>query len=169
MDNLVSLYTTFDGRIGRKTFWLWSIALGVVIFIISYIVNAVLGNSNVVIDPSATPEAISAAVSGVVQKSAWVSLVLAIIFAYPTLALMTKRRHDKDNNGLDVKIFYALEIVVLILQGLGLTFNVVGMVLGVILGIFAIYLLVVLGFLKGTTGPNTYGPDPLTSGAVAAA
>jgi len=33
--------------------------------------------------------------------------------------------------------------------------------LGIIVGIYAIYLLVVLGFLKGTSGPNNYGPDPL--------
>ena len=33
--------------------------------------------------------------------------------------------------------------------------------LGFIVGIYAIYLLVVLGFLKGTAGPNNYGPDPL--------
>ena len=169
MDNLVSLYTTFDGRIGRKTFWLWSIALGVVILILSYIINAVLGNGSVVIDPSATPEAISAAMNGVLQKSAWVSLVLAIIFAYPSLALMTKLRHDKDNNGLDVIVFYGIELLLLVLQGLGLVLNVVGMVLGVVLLVYGIYLLVVLGFLKGTTGPNTYGPDPLTAGAVAAA
>jgi uncharacterized membrane protein YhaH (DUF805 family) len=33
--------------------------------------------------------------------------------------------------------------------------------LGTITGIYGIYLLVVLGFLKGTAGPNNYGPDPL--------
>jgi uncharacterized membrane protein YhaH (DUF805 family) len=29
MDNLVSLYTTTDGRIGRQQWWLGAIALGV--------------------------------------------------------------------------------------------------------------------------------------------
>ena len=40
--------------------------------------------------------------------------------------------------------------------------------LGLLLSIpiFAIYLLVVLGFLKGSDGANQYGPDPL--GGVAA-
>jgi uncharacterized membrane protein YhaH (DUF805 family) len=33
--------------------------------------------------------------------------------------------------------------------------------LSVIVGIFGLYMLVVLGFLKGTAGPNNYGPDPL--------
>ncbi|MNU10754.1 hypothetical protein D3C72_2580940 [compost metagenome] len=34
-------------------------------------------------------------------------------------------------------------------------------VLYLLLGIFGIYMLVQLGFLKGTPGPNSYGPDPL--------
>jgi uncharacterized membrane protein YhaH (DUF805 family) len=35
------------------------------------------------------------------------------------------------------------------------------MIIGVIFGIYAIYMLIQLGFLKGTAGPNNYGPDPL--------
>lgn len=35
--------------------------------------------------------------------------------------------------------------------------------------VWGIYLLVVLGFLKGTTGPNQYGPDPLGDTAAATA
>ena len=34
-------------------------------------------------------------------------------------------------------------------------------IVGLILFIYAIYILVVLGFQKGTAGPNTYGADPL--------
>ena len=37
--------------------------------------------------------------------------------------------------------------------------------LNLIFAIFAIYMLVQLGFLKGTTGPNSYGPDPLDGAA----
>jgi uncharacterized membrane protein YhaH (DUF805 family) len=33
--------------------------------------------------------------------------------------------------------------------------------LGIVSAIFGIYLLVVLGFLKGTAGANSYGADPL--------
>jgi len=34
-------------------------------------------------------------------------------------------------------------------------------ILYVLLGIFGIYMLVQLGFLKGTPGANSYGADPL--------
>ena len=37
------------------------------------------------------------------------------------------------------------------------------------IGIFALYLLVVMGFLRGTPGPNQYGPDPLAGSAPATA
>jgi len=37
----------------------------------------------------------------------------------------------------------------------------IGMVVSIIFLIYAIYMLVQLGFLKGTAGPNNYGPDPL--------
>ena len=42
--------------------------------------------------------------------------------------------------------------------------GIVGGIIGGIFGIYAIYMLVVLGFLKGTSGPNNYGPDPLQQG-----
>jgi uncharacterized membrane protein YhaH (DUF805 family) len=41
--------------------------------------------------------------------------------------------------------------------------------LSLVVGVFAIYLLVVLGFLRGTVGPNQYGPDPLGGTASATA
>jgi uncharacterized membrane protein YhaH (DUF805 family) len=42
-------------------------------------------------------------------------------------------------------------------------------VLGLVMLVYSIYMLVVLGFLKGTAGPNQYGPDPLGGTAAATA
>ena len=42
-------------------------------------------------------------------------------------------------------------------------------VFSVVLFVYAIYMLVVTGFLRGTVGPNQYGPDPLGAAAPAAA
>jgi uncharacterized membrane protein YhaH (DUF805 family) len=41
--------------------------------------------------------------------------------------------------------------------------NVISFIAVLLLGIFALAFLVELGFRKGTTGPNRYGPDPLGS------
>jgi uncharacterized membrane protein YhaH (DUF805 family) len=187
MDNLVSLYTSREGRIGRKTWWLASIGLAVVVIILEFIVAAILGislmpNMAGLADPNADAAALSAQLADNIHKSGWVSLVFFVVFFIPILSLGTKRRHDRDNNGMDLIIYLVLTIVLLLVQALGIGYNatVIGTItiptpgpipagLGIIVGIYAIYMLVVMGFLKGTTGTNQYGADPLLMGSPAAA
>ena len=105
-----------------------------------------------------------------------------VIFAYPAYALSIKRRHDKDNNGMDVVIYLALSAIVLLIGAFGIGWETMTVgemtiptpsmwlnLLNLAVGIYAIYLLVVLGFLRGTAGPNQYGPDPLAGTAPATA
>jgi uncharacterized membrane protein YhaH (DUF805 family) len=61
--------------------------------------------------------------------------VVWLIFLWPGLALGVKRCHDRDKTGWFLLI-------------------------GLIPIIGAIWLLVELGFLDGTQGPNKYGPSP---------
>lgn len=42
-------------------------------------------------------------------------------------------------------------------------------IVGVVTLVYGIYMLVVCGFLRGTPGPNQYGPDPLGGTAAATA
>jgi uncharacterized membrane protein YhaH (DUF805 family) len=105
----------------------------------------------------------------------WVNLILFAIFAYPIYALYMKRRHDRDSNGLDAAIFLGVLAVSLLLQILGISVspqelpgvgtvllpNAIGSIVGVILLVYSVYMLVVMGFLRGTVGPNRYGPDPV--------
>ena len=96
--------------------------------------------------------------------NSWASLAITLITAIPSMAIAVKRRHDRDNSGLDAKLVIGLIILLQILQSAGVVF--VGYVMvgaNLILGIAAIYLLVVTGFLKGDSHPNGYGPDPLES------
>lgn len=186
MDNIVALYTTTDGRISRKSWWLGIVGIIVVNIVISLLIFPFVGlggpSAQAIMDASADPAALSALVNGAMQTSGWASLILFLIFAFPMYALHIKRRHDRDNNGLDAIIFIALTAVVLLSQALGLAYTMgdVGgvtvpvptmlySVLGVILFVYGIYMLVVLGFLKGTPGANQYGPDPLGGTAAATA
>jgi uncharacterized membrane protein YhaH (DUF805 family) len=160
MDNFLSLYTTTEGRIGRQQWWLGAIALGVVYVVIAVLAGMMINNA---------------------QLISWVSLILFVIFAYPFYALYVKRRHDRDNNGLDAIIFIAVIAISQLLQALGISFspqeipnvgtvmmpNAIGMVVGVIILVYSIYMLVVMGFLRGTVGPNQYGPDPVGAPAMA--
>jgi len=187
MDNIVGLYTSTEGRISRKTFWLGILGLIVVNLLISFLVLPLVGismmpNMAALADPSADAAAISKMIADSMRSSAWASLVLYVIFAFPAYALMIKRRHDKDNNGLDVQIYMGLTALLLLIQALGIGYDTMTIgevsiptpsmiitLLGLAVGVFAIYLLVVLGFLRGTAGPNQYGPDPLGGTAAATA
>ena len=72
-------------------------------------------------DPNnADPAAISAAITATMRTAGWVSLVIFLIFLYPSACLSIKRRHDKDNSGLDVWIYFGLTALLLLVQALGL-------------------------------------------------
>lgn len=187
MDNIVGLYTSTEGRISRKTFWLGILGILVVNLLISFLIMPLVGismmpNMAALTDPSADAATVSKMVADSIRASSWAGLVMFIIFAYPGYALMVKRRHDKDSNGMDVLIYLGLTALLLLVQALGIGYDtmtvgeitvptpsVILMLLSLLVGVFAIYLLVVLGFLRGTAGPNQYGPDPLGGTAAAAA
>jgi len=165
MDNLVPLYTSFTGRISRKTYW-----LGIVgIIIAAIVISIVLGLFG--LGPNAANPG----------TAAWGSLITFVILAVPSLALGIKRRHDRNGSGNDIYVYFILSAILIVVQALGFGYETVDMggtpvpaptttmmIFMAVLGVFAIYLLVVLGFLKGTDGANQYGPDPLGAAAATA-
>lgn len=186
MDTIKALYTTTDGRISRKQWWVGLLGLIVASIVLSLVLSLVGFSAWAgvpAIDPN-NPDvaAISAAAADAIRKGAWASLIMFLILAYPSYCLSVKRRHDRDNAGLDVLIIMGLNALLLLLQalGLGLSYADVGngvtiptpsMWLGAVsllLGIGGIYLLVVLGFLRGTVGANSYGADPTLGSAATA-
>ena len=181
-----SLYLTTDGRISRKTWWIGAIVLGVINIVVSLVLLPLvgLGGPNVAALMAANSDAaaLSTAMLGSIQASGWGGLIVFLIFAYPGYCLSVKRRHDKNNNGMDVIAYYVLTGLLLLVQALGLGYSVGEMngvavpvpsliysVLGFVALVGGIYLLVVLGILKGTAGANDYGPDPLSGGVAATA
>ncbi len=178
MNTLVQNFIGFEGRLNRQPFWISAIVLAVISAIISLLILPIIGFSVMpnmpVFGGDASAEEIAAAIGAAQSRAGWISLVLFVIFVYPIAAISIKRRHDRNNNGLDVWIYLALAAVSQLISALGIgmtTMDVAGTTVpvpgpiattaGVILGIYGLYLLVVLGFLKGTAGPNQYGPDPL--------
>ena len=100
------------------------------------------------------------------QTSAWVGGVLFVVFAYPSLAVMIKRRHDRNSAGRDAMgymAFIAAEYLVFIAASLGAVpivfmetatvpqLGLFGVVLGTIHVIFTIYMFVVLGILGNSS------------------
>jgi uncharacterized membrane protein YhaH (DUF805 family) len=160
MNNMLSNFMGFNGRINRQKWWISIIILAIVGFILSWILGLIFGTGMTLTAASLTDPA---ALTAYVQKAAWVGVITSIVLAYPYLAISIKRRHDRNNNGYDVMGLIALGIIFNLLTALGVLSSMsgIGQIIGVILGIYALYALVVLGFLKGTPGANQYGPDPL--------
>jgi uncharacterized membrane protein YhaH (DUF805 family) len=96
-------------------------------------------------------------VSGVWQ-SAMLLLPLLIPSIWIGLALATKRLHDRNKSAGWLAIFYALPGILERIGGFAGDAEVVLLIASMALSIWA---LVELGFLRGTPGPNGYGPDPL--------
>lgn len=159
MNNLVGNFTGMDGRINRQAWWIGVVVLIVVAIALNFILGAILGGGMPSIEQLMDP----AVMAAYAQKQGWISLIIGLITAYPYIALSVKRRHDRDNNGYDAIGLIVFSLLWSLVQALGFvgSTNPVYMIVSVIFLIYAIYILVQLGFLKGTAGPNSYGPDPL--------
>ena len=156
MGNLIGNLTGFEGRISRQAWWIGVIVLIVVAIVLNFIVGAIMGGGGIMTLAQALDPA-------VLQRAAWQNLIISAIITYPYLALSFKRRHDRNNNGYDAAALIILSLLWSLVTALGIVTPVgtVGMVVGLIFLVLGIYVLVQLGFLKGTAGPNQYGPDPL--------
>ena len=159
MNNLVGNFTGMDGRINRQAWWIGVVVLIVVGMVLNFVLGAIFGGGMPTLEQLTDP----ALMAAYAQKQGWIGLIIGLITAYPYIALSVKRRHDRDNNGYDAIGLIVFSLVFSLAQALGLVGSTspVYMIVSVIFLIYAIYMLVQLGFLKGTAGPNSYGPDPL--------
>lgn len=141
---LSSLFFSLDGRINRAKFWAGTVILAVVSFAATYLIVALIGVS---------------------QAAVAFSAAVAFALAYPSYAVMAKRFQDRDKPGWLALIGLVPVYVVNLLY----TFEVFDSLdpsplaqgIDVIIFLIFLWILVELGFLKGTQGPNRYGPDPL--------
>ena len=128
----MSLFTSFEGRIGRQQWWLGVIALLVVEWIVFLVLGMIFGTGMMTTMDPANPEAAAEAMGAMSLPM----IIVTLVFLWPVLALYAKRWHDRGKSG-----WWTL--------------------IGFIPIVGWIWLLVELGFLRGTDGPNHYGPDPL--------
>jgi len=141
------LYTSTEGRIGRQSYWIGIVGFIVVALVITLIVGALFGLLSTI---------------GQVLL-----FILQLIFIYPSYCLMGKRFQDREKPATFAWIGIGLGLLTGFLNMLGLTRgdfgqpNWLGWILNIALLIVGIWFLIELGFLRGTVGPNEYGPDPL--------
>jgi uncharacterized membrane protein YhaH (DUF805 family) len=162
-------YFDFKGRSRRKEYWMYTLFVIIVSFVLS-ILDAALG-----LGGTATTDTQTA--PGAMGASAFVSGgILANLFSLATIipgvAVMVRRLHDLDRTGWWVAAMFVpfiLGLVLVIVGAAGAMSGgsaagfggaaMAGMVLFGIGGIFAIVMLV-WACTEGTRGPNRFGEDP---------
>lgn len=130
----------FDGRIGRRTFWIAFATVGL-IELACHLAAQSAGQDRL-------------------------SSIISVAFGYPEFALLAKRGHDRNTSTWIPAAFYAYSSFIDFLFVIGLAGTqdepsslVVALTIPWLA--FAIGLLIDFGFRRGTSGPNPFGPDPL--------
>ena len=142
-----TLLFTFDGRVNRGKYWL----VVLVLFLLYIAAGIVFG-----IFYSLAGETVGMVLGGLVVLAA------LIVGLWGGVAIGIKRLHDREKSGWWLLLFWFLPAI---LSGAGSALGGIGMVLSLASLAISIWAIVELGCLKGTTGPNMYGPDPLPAEA----
>ena len=140
--SLTQLLFSFQSRINRAKYWLVTVLSGLVMI--------ALGTM-----------AFISAFSGAEGATMLLVVLLVALFIpmiWIGLAIGAKRLHDRDKSAWWLLLFYLAPGV---LQGIGDQAGGTGIVFYLASFAIGIWGLVELGFLRGTMGPNRYGPDPL--------
>ena len=140
------LLFSFTGRLNRKPYWLTTLCL-ILIFLVIIVLIVAIGGASI----------LDGDLSGL-----GVAIILIILLYIPLLwiglALGAKRLHDRNKSAWWLVLFW---IVPAILQGIGEQIDGIGLIFTLAGLALSIWGLVEIGFLRGTVGPNQYGPDPL--------
>jgi uncharacterized membrane protein YhaH (DUF805 family) len=143
MDYLFQLH----GRLNRAKYW-----LAMLIFVVAMLISVGLGF-----------------VLGIVGMI--ISIIVYIAVVVSGILVGRLRLHDRDKSAWWLLVFY-LGPSILSSAGQGLRFEgapILGLILNLGALAITIWAIVELGFLRGTVGPNRFGPDPLAAGAPIAA
>lgn len=153
---MLRFFTSLNGRIGRKSYWLRTLAVSVFLVLALVLVMS----------------AIVSFTAGYLWVATWWSNLVLVLLLYPLFVIDVKRGHDRNFPTWVIGAYYALIIADGVLPEFGwpqlrsdrswFSFeNLSAEFLILLLTIAGLYFLVELGFRRGTPGSNRYGPDPL--------
>jgi uncharacterized membrane protein YhaH (DUF805 family) len=168
----LDLFFGFSGRINRGKYWLALVVWFVVwiIAILAFFVGglAILGAN--LIDGSLPSPQDPTAFLHLIRDYGVLSLIILIFVVISwvsALAIGIKRLHDRDRSGWWILLFYFAPAVLGGAQA-STDGELASLILGLAAFVISIWCLVELGFLRGTSGPNRFGPDPLKHDAAVA-
>lgn len=157
--SLKQVLFSFDGRLRRRDWWVFHVA----VFFVNYFAMQVVAplafgeGGRLTIEPGTFTPIYP-------MPMMIIGLGLSLLWLWPNLAVAVKRGHDRNMPARVVLGLTAVTYVVgtgmMVAPALGFDLGVfrwIGLAVNAVIGL---YLLVVLGFLDGTPGPNRYGPSP---------
>jgi uncharacterized membrane protein YhaH (DUF805 family) len=127
--NYRQLLLSFNGRISRYTYWMEYYIPVMLLYIVVLVIDVVIFGTNISTEGEAAEYTLHV-------EGGPLSTILSLALIYPSLAVTTKRWHDRDKSG-----WWSLILLIPIAGG--------------------IWFFVELGCLPGTSGPNRFGADPL--------
>lgn len=149
------LLFSLDGRISRQPYWIGML----IILMASVVLKMALGpmfdvTVNEFIAQRRPEEAVR------------LDILVNLIVLWPSLAITIKRLHDRNRPatwGIVLYILFGIMIVMEFFGFVGTPQQPQPIFLGValLMAVIGLWLLVELGFLKGSKGDNPYGPNPL--------
>lgn len=163
---------SFSGRINRAKIWLF-VLLGIVFWIVSAaaIVTAFgLGHIQNVIHHTEPATVLTG--NAVALAVCWLVGLGYLVLIFSGFAVIVKRLHDRNKSAWWLLVFYLLPIVLNVFRlstvvsamqngGMPYATNPLGIVAGGIATLISLWAFVELYCLRGTSGDNAYGPDPL--------
>ena len=134
------LFTSFSGRINRAPYW-----IGVLLLVVASLV-------------ALFALIVPAGIGGL-----FLLFVLIVVISAASVPLTVKRLHDRGKSGHYAWLIYGASLVGSLADPWTRAgqMDVPRMILSLITVVISLWFFIELGFLRGTPGPNAFGPDPL--------
>jgi uncharacterized membrane protein YhaH (DUF805 family) len=178
---------SFTGRLNRKPYWIVGLILFALLLAVAFV--SVLVSAHMM---QAAFES-GGSLEAPTQLTTLLIVGTGLLLTYPSTAIMVKRFHDRDKSGKWVLLLLVPALGKMATDLLGLTgqeiplseYNLDGtesffeawqkwmaaewrirpieFAVGAYVFLVSVWFIIELGFLRGTIGPNRYGPDSLTA------
>lgn len=152
----MELFTSFEGRISRKSFWIGVLGIVAASVVSLIILQQLFGLPG--------------------RQLVYVSMAVSFILLWPMAAVCTKRLHDRDKPAMPwLFIFFGAAFAGNIMRSFEIDYSIITLAeqqvlypgrIAVVVSLFGlvtgVWALIELGMLKGSRDENSYGPVPLT-------
>ena len=163
-------YLSFSGRLNRKPYWLRQLVLYAVLALVAVPLGLAVPEAFEFMFANAAD--FGGVPDGVVYAVFALVVVLFVLFMWVSFSIAVRRLHDRDKSAWWLLPYVVLPILLdpelFALAGVPVGSG-IGSALQIASGVISLVYFLELGFLRGTDGPNRFGPDPLGPGTGEAA